>query len=254
MLPAPVTETWLEALEARHLAELSFPEVRRALQALSRCYVHTPRTGDTLRALDGRGKRAAFALFYAPLHLFTVQRIVAELGAGSSGTLLDLGCGTGAASAGWALAAGGRKGVLGIDRSSWALDEARWNWKRLGLSGACRRGNLLDVAPGGSAGRVVLGWTVNELDEQARNFLLERLLRAAERGHEILVVEPIARRLTPWWDGWAERFERFGGRNDDWRFPVELPGRLGELDRAAGLDHRELTARSLWLRTRRAEP
>src|SRR5262245_64841886 len=32
-------ERWLEALEARHLHELTFPEVRRALQALSALYV-----------------------------------------------------------------------------------------------------------------------------------------------------------------------------------------------------------------------
>ncbi|HKQ60062.1 MAG TPA: hypothetical protein VJS92_02180, partial [Candidatus Polarisedimenticolaceae bacterium] len=38
-----------------------------------------------------------------------------------------------------------------------------------------------------------------------------------------------------------------GGRADEWRLPAELPEPLRKLDRAAGLDHRELTARSLWL-------
>ena len=48
----------------------------------------------------------------------------------------------------------------------------------------------------------------------------------------------------------VERLERFveaGGRADRWRFTAELPERLRLLDRAAGLDHRELTARSLYL-------
>jgi hypothetical protein len=32
-------DTWLEALEARHLSDLTFPEVSRALRALSSAYV-----------------------------------------------------------------------------------------------------------------------------------------------------------------------------------------------------------------------
>jgi hypothetical protein len=42
-------------------------------------------------------------------------------------------------------------------------------------------------------------------------------------------------------------WRRIGGRADEWRFRVELPERLALMDRAAGLDHRELTGRSLWL-------
>jgi hypothetical protein len=38
-----------------------------------------------------------------------------------------------------------------------------------------------------------------------------------------------------------------GGRADEWRFRAELPPIVAKLDRAAGLDHRELTARSLWI-------
>ena len=58
------------------------------------------------------------------------------------------------------------------------------------------------------------------------------------------VVEPIARSITPWWSLTASRIEEAGGRADEWRFPVDLPPRLRLLDKAAGLDHRELTARS----------
>jgi len=38
-----------------------------------------------------------------------------------------------------------------------------------------------------------------------------------------------------------------GAREDEWRFAAELPERMRLLDRAAGLDHAVLTARSLWL-------
>ena len=61
------------------------------------------------------------------------------------------------------------------------------------------------------------------------------------------VIEPIARRLTSWWDEWAREWKAAGGREDEWRFAVELPDRLALMDKAAGLDHRELTGRSLWL-------
>jgi hypothetical protein len=64
----------------------------------------------------------------------------------------------------------------------------------------------------------------------------------------VLVVEPIARRpALPYWAAWSTAFRAAGGREDTWRFPAVLPERLKLLDKASGLDHRELTARSLWL-------
>ena len=67
------------------------------------------------------------------------------------------------------------------------------------------------------------------------------------RGARVLVVEPIASRPVPWWTAWADAFVQAGGRADLWRFPSSLPPLLALLDKAAGLDHRVLTARSLWL-------
>jgi len=61
-------DDWLAALEARHLAELTFPEMSRALKALSSTYVERRQKISEGAALAGRGKRAAFALFYGPLH------------------------------------------------------------------------------------------------------------------------------------------------------------------------------------------
>ena len=55
--------------------------------------------------LAGAGKRAAFALFYSPLHFVLTGHVVRELDAARPAPrkILDLGCGTGAAGAAWAI-------------------------------------------------------------------------------------------------------------------------------------------------------
>src|SRR6188508_1987423 len=115
---SPRFAEWLVALEERHLADLRVPEVTRALRALSSAYVerrHKVASGSTL---DSAGKRAAFALYYAPLHFIATQLVVEALGAATTapGSIVDIGCGTGAAGAAWALAAGATPSVIGIDR------------------------------------------------------------------------------------------------------------------------------------------
>src|SRR5262245_30923334 len=72
---------WLEALERRHLAKLSFSEVRKAVQALSYLYVERRDRVDPRAAFTGSGKRAAFAMYYAPLHFMVVREIVRALDA-----------------------------------------------------------------------------------------------------------------------------------------------------------------------------
>jgi hypothetical protein len=238
---------WLAALEARHLKDLTFAEVRRALQALSTTYVQRRGRLQEGAALEGAGKRAAFALFYGPLHFLTVREVVRALGAGQPAPrdLLDLGCGTGAAGAAWALEAQGRPEVQGLDRSGWAVDEARWTLRRLGLRGGAQTGRAERAALPRRGGAVLAAFTLNEMEDAAREGLLERLFGAA--GVSVLVVEPVAGRVSPWWPAWARRAAADGGRHDQWRFRVPLPDLVVRLDRAAGLDHRELTARSLWL-------
>ena len=86
----------MEALEARHLAELRFAEVTRALRALSSAYVERRHTGAARGALDSAGKRAAFAMYYGPLHILLIQHIVGALGISPEpGVVVDLGCGNG---------------------------------------------------------------------------------------------------------------------------------------------------------------
>jgi len=240
---------YYEALEKRHLAELTFAEVRRALQALSSVYVERRERMSAGAALDGAGKRAAFALYYGPMHFLLVREIVRALApsARAPRRILDLGCGTGTAGAAWALECEPRARVEGVDRSGWAVAEARWTFARFGLDGRSTRADAATAPLPGARAGLLAAFTVNELPEEPRRRLLHRLIEAARLGSTVLVVEPIARRLNPWWPDWAEAFRGAGGREDEWRFRPELPARLALLGKAAGLDSRELTGRSLVL-------
>lgn len=240
---------WLRALEARHLRDLRPAELTRALRALSSIYVERRAGLRAGRALNGAGKRAAFALFYAPLHFLIVRAIVRLLDAASDSldTIIDLGCGTGTAGAAWSLEAGSRPRVLGIDRHPWAVREAVWNYQTLGIRGRAVCGDLGGALAGG-ARAIVAAFAINELADRDREVALNALLRSADRGASVLVVEPIARSIAPWWPEWSRQFlARRGARVDEWRIPVQLPALLERLDRAADLDHSVLTGRSLFI-------
>ena len=245
---------WLASLEARHLAEFRVAEVTRALRALSSAYVQRRQKLAAGAALGSAGKRAAFALFYGPLHFLTVAHIVRALGADAPppSQILDLGCGTGVGGAAWALSAGGSAQILGIDRHPWAVDESRRTYRELGLRGLARTGDLKHLPAIAPSGAAIAAYTLNELSSERRASVETHLLDAATRGARVLVVEPIARAVTPWWDEAAARVKALGGREDDWRFPVDLPPLLRLLDKSAGLHHQELTARSLYLGSRPA--
>jgi SAM-dependent methyltransferase len=198
--------------------------------------------------LETAGKRAAFALFYAPVHFMITERVVLELDATTGiKRLLDLGCGTGSAGAAFARAAGGAR-VDGVDRSAWAATEANWTYRTLGLEGRATASTIqkTSIRPG-AGGAVLAAYAVNELPDADRDALLPRLLDANRNGSRVLIIEPIARRLNRWWSGWKDTFAAAGGRDDEWRFRVVLPERQRTLAKAAGLDPQELTARSLYL-------
>jgi hypothetical protein len=240
-------ERWLAALDERHLAHLTPSEAARALRALSSCYVERRSRLAEGAALNSAGKRAAFALFYAPLHFLVTREVVRALGTPRAPShIVDLGCGTGAAGAAWALAGSGR--LSGVDRNPWAVAEANWTYRRLAVPGRAVR---LDVArarlPSGPDAGILAAYTLNELTGDSRSDMLARLLRSHATGTAVLVVEPIARRLAPWWEQWASACAAAGGRVDEWRFPVRLPPRQEQLARAAGLNPRELTARTVFL-------
>jgi hypothetical protein len=238
---------WLSALDARHLSNLRVPEVTRALRALSSAYVERRDTA-VHRALDSAGKRAAFALFYAPLHFLTTYRVVQALHAHQPAArlIVDLGCGTGVAGAAWAIASRGTP-VVGIDRHPWAVAETRWTYRELGVDGRARVSNITRAAALRPGTAVIASYVLNELPKAARDRLQTQLVEAAGRGVRVLVIEPLARTLTPWWPSAELQIRSIdGGRADEWRFPITLPPSLQRLDKAAGLEHRELTARSLY--------
>src|SRR5258706_15557508 len=107
-------EHWVAELERRPLADLRISEVTRALRALSSAYVERRHTVARGGPLDSAGKRAAFALFYAPLHFLAARHAIGVLDRTGPppSAVLDVGCGTGAAGAAWAVSAGGSPNVI----------------------------------------------------------------------------------------------------------------------------------------------
>ena len=245
---------WLNALHARHVATYRPKEFTHALQALSARYVERRKELAARSPLDSAGKRAAFAAFYAPLHFLTVQELLKQVAADSApARIADLGCGTGVCGAAWALHGQTSRGatdepvVAGVDDNQWAVDEARWNLKTLGIDGRVTRGDLTTVVTSSLAvDAIVLGWAVNELTSDARNAILPKLVTfAAERG-PVLIVEPLSRAVSPWWREWAAAFAPAGGRADEWQFQIDQPSILKELSHRAGFRRDVLGARSIW--------
>ena len=87
---------------------------------------------------------------------------------------------------------------------------------------------------------------VNELPADARESVRAGLLGAARDGYPVLVIEPLAGAAAPWWTAWAEEFAGLGARIDEWRLPADLPEIVARFDRAAGLRHDQLTARTIY--------
>lgn len=242
------TDRWIATLEQRHLADLQFAEVTRALRALSSTYVERRGGLREGAALSGAGKRAAFALFYGPLHFLLLRAIAAALpgAAAVTGPLVDLGCGTAAAGAGWAMACARPPAIIGVDRHPWAVAEANATYRVLELRGRAMSGDIgRDPLPKGRA--YLAAFALNELTDEARRQLLERLYDRATHGDSVLIVEPLAKGVSPWWSRDMAPLVEAGGRTDEWRVVAPLPPIVAKLDRAAGLRHQAITGRSLWI-------
>ena len=245
--------TFLTELEQRHLADLRFSDVTRALRALSSAYVERRETALAGRkALDGAGKRAAFALYYGPIHFLLVQHLARELGVTPGhGTVVDLGCGTGVAGAAVATSApaGAALQVLGIDSHPWALNEARFTYRTFGLRFDVRRGHAARTRLPSDTSCIVAAFVVNELNDADRAALLREFIRLkadTTRADtiKILVVEPISTRISPWWPEWVDAL---GAQAHEWTVRVDVPPIVKRLAKAAGLRPEVLTARSLFV-------
>ncbi len=243
---------FVQDLETRHLADLRFSEVTRALRALSSAYVERRESALVQhKALDGAGKRAAFALYYGPLHFLLVQHIVKTLDVSfAAGTVVDLGCGTGVAGAAVAASTDPPLRVLGFDTHPWTLDEARFTYKALGLHADVRRAHAAKTRFPSDTSVIVAAFVVNELTDTDRGLLLQNLIGNRERGtgnRRVLIIEPISQRISPWWDEWAAAFTRIGGRADIWKARIDVPPLVKRLAKSSGLRPEMLTARSLFV-------
>lgn len=248
---------WLDAVITRHTSAFTTPEFLKAVRALSARYVETRHALPGRSPIDTAGKRAAFAGFYAPLHFITMRAVLAAVAADLTppATIVDLGCGTGVVGAAWALTGSTPVSLIGIDQNPWVLGEAKWNWQALGLRGRTLRGDLerpLHASvPKGSAESLAgfgltLGWAVNELPASRWPTLLDELRGYLDAGASVLIVEPLARSASPWWDTWSRAWLAAGGRADEWKFEANLPPTLAALDEAAGFRRDTLGARTLW--------
>src|ERR1700730_17206097 len=218
-LPQPTDpfSSWLPALEAKHLADLTFAEVSRSLRALSATYVERRQKLAEGAALSGRGKRAAFALFYGPLHYLVVAQIVRALPDATRRVemLFDLGCGTGAAGAAWASALKPSPRIAGIDIHPGAVREPTETYRAFGVAARARQGDITTVnLPKGPAA-ILAAFALNELPDAARESLLMQLVQRDSTGDRVLIVEPLAGGAARWWNRWRDTVERAGGRADE---------------------------------------
>ncbi|MBL8137018.1 MAG: methyltransferase [Acidobacteria bacterium] len=258
MTPTPPGfERWIADAEARHLRDMTPTEVGRALRALSSTYVERRARLAGRGAFDTAGKRAAYALYYAPRRYQTLTHILGALGAATGPLgIVDVGCGTGAAGAAWAVHAGAGATLSACDSHPWAVEETRATLQAFGLKGDVRRGAIgggrglrpwADNNSGAQARAVMLSYMVNELGDDDRADLLPALLAAASRGARVLLVEPLSRKTSPWWSRWADAVVAAGGRADEWRVTLDLAPITARLGHAARLDAAGATARTLYL-------
>jgi len=240
---------WFQELVERHEQNLTFQEIRKALQALSSVYVQRRDKLKKGAALDSAGKRAAFAVFYGPLHYLFMQAVLKELDPNPSSLkhVLDLGCGTGVGGAAWSILGGGQATVEGVDLNKWACQESRLTYRAFSLKGQTRVGNLVGTKLPGTGGGIIVAYAINELSDEARLQMLKKLLNAGEAGAKVLIVEPIATTPVPWWQEWADAFEKQGGSSQTWKIPIDLPDHLRLLDKATRMNHQVLKGRTLWL-------
>ena len=90
-----------------------------------------------------------------------------------------------------------RRAITGIDRHPWAVQEARWTFKQLGLHGQARQGDLTRLPPARPRTAIVAAYALNELTEPVRDHLEGYMIHAASVGARSLVIEPIARAVAP---------------------------------------------------------
>jgi hypothetical protein len=134
-----------------------------------------------------------------------------------------------------------------VDRSGWALGEAQRTWAAFGLSGRTLRRRLPRGLPRPRPGDLlVLGWCLNELDGREREALLGGLAAARAHGARVLLLEPLAGAVAPWWEDARRALGGSGVWAAQVKRTIERPARIADLDHASGLDHRVIGVRAMF--------
>ena len=240
---------FLEARFGAYEKSLRFAELRKGVQALSTFYVQERRRLGGSKIFSSLGKRAAFELYYAPRHFYLLREILLGLGTPMpSGRLLDIGCGNGICSAAWASLLSRTPRIMARDISAHAIAQAKVLYRSLGLKANVARASLLKTPDVKAGDMLVLGFVVNELSDAERDSLKRLLLNRSRKGVGFLLVEPLAKSPSRWWEEWVEAFPKEKIRQDMWKFEVDLPAAVLDLGEAAGLRPRHLGARSLYVK------
>lgn len=250
----PLTEKevhrWVTAAQAQWARDLTFQELRKGVQAVSNLYVHKRAKGGLSRkAADGRGKKAAFAVYYGGLHLLLVQAWTLGRPPPPLVEVADVGCGpgvVGAAIARWV----GASQLASSDIRGEHLQVATWTARRLGLRSRTRKQGLPEVVARAPRRRTLwtFGWVLNELPEDALQATLSALCRRLQDGDGAVIFAPLSTRASPWWPRAVRLLTaaRPDLSTEEFRCRPDLPTLLKDIDRATRLDHRELGARVLY--------
>ncbi len=233
-----IAEEWTAAVAARHTRDMSRPEFLKAARALSARYVERRSTLRDRSPLDSNGKRAAFAGLYAPLHALTTRAIVQALSPATDDVahLVDLGCGTGAASAGWmhgiacaAIRLRRRSRRVGASRGGVELARARDGWAHAPAgfrAGRARPGGRRHARASARERRPSC-WAGRPTNSTARPSPVSsrRSSSSSATAPRCSSSNRWRRASSPWWDDWRRTLAPFQPRADIWRFTDAIHAR-----------------------------
>jgi hypothetical protein len=244
---------WVDAAHEQWARGLEFRELRRGAQAVSDLYVHKRKAGGLSdKAANGRGKRAAFVVYFGGLHLLLVQAWMAEVEPPSLDTVWDFGCGPGIVGAAAARWAGGAR-LTATDRVGAHLEVAAWTARQLGVKARTMKVGLPEaVARVSRPSLLTFGWVLNELTDADRDATVDALASKLQKGCSALIFAPLSLRASPWWPDVARRLRRATSADlheAEFRFQPNRPQCIADLDRATRLNHHTLGARVLFVPT-----
>ena len=252
-----LTEAWLEALERRHLADLTMSEVARALRALSSCYVERRSKLAEGGALSSAGQaRGVRALLWPAAsarhardcrrrcHLRQIRSPTSSISGAEPVPPAPPGPSRLGVAARFAasIVIRGRSRKRAGPTGSFSCD-GRVVQASIAAHGMLQKRSAAEARPGTASSRRTPSTSSRPTASLHCCSLARRLMR---REPAFWSSSRLPGGSSPWWRDWQTAIERAGGRADEWRFPADLPPTQLALARAAGLDPRELTARSLF--------